>query len=233
MTPPDTLAAIAARWQQHIPTRPPGPDADSPDLYAAADRAELEAIRVRQAANRQAAYLRHLPSHYATAAYDTLRPAQNPNRQISTWYERGPRTLVIVGPPRVGKTTAAYAIANHAARQLDWVMARTAANLSAALKPGADENAYDHATACGLLVVDDLGREKPTEWWLEQLQRIVDARCADELRIVVTANTTPDAGRAYDELAAKYGDPIAERLIDDGGIVVVDGPAIRRVATSW
>ncbi|MFI5839433.1 ATP-binding protein [Catenuloplanes sp. NPDC051500] len=198
-----------------------------------ADEAELAAIKARQTANRNLQYARRRPSRYANAAYRNLRPEQDPRGMISSWYDRGPRALLIAGPARTGKTTAAFAIANAAHTQNEWVMVYTAADLSAALKPDAEPLAFDYATTCPLLVLDDLGRERVTDWWLEQLQRIVDIRCANERRLIVTTNAAADAGAAYDALVARYGDPIVERLIDDGGVVVLDGPAVRRVVTEW
>lgn len=202
-------------------------------ILAEADRAELEAIRARQAANRSAVYARRRPSRYAAASYDTLRPNQDPKGMISAWRERGPRALVIAGPARTGKTTAAYAIANDSHAQGEWVMVWTAADLSASLKPDGEPLAFDYATTCSLLVLDDLGRERVTDWWLEQLQRVVDIRCANERRLVVTTNSGATAEAAYEDLVSRYGDPIVERLIDDGGVVVLDGPAVRQVVTEW
>lgn len=208
-------------------------DAMRPDLYEEADRAEMEAIRAVQAANRHLGYIRKRPRRYADALYATLYPEQDPRGLVSGWWARGPRTLVLAGPSRTGKTTAAYAIANTVHNLREWVIAWTAADLSAALKPDGDPNAYDHAVACDLLVIDDLGRERATDWWLEQLQRVVDARCSDERRLVVTTNAAPDPGEAYDALVARYGDPVIERVIDGGGIVALDGPAVRKVVTEW
>lgn len=230
------FAAGVAPWQARAASRladRPDAEAHADALIAAADKAEHDAIRARQAANRHTAYERRRPSRYADATYTKLTEAQNPRGMIASWWPRGPRALVIAGPSRTGKTTAAYAIANHVHSQLGWVMAWSAGDLSAALKPDGDEFAYGYAADCDLLVIDDLGRERATEWWLEQLQRIVDVRCANERRLVVTTNATADVGAAYDELVARYGDPIVERLIDEGGIVILDGPAQRRVVSEW
>lgn len=208
--------------------------ADAAALIDAADHAEMDAIRARQAANRNLSYLKRRPSRYAGASYGTLRPEQNPNGMISRWLDSGPRALLIAGPSRTGKTTAAYAIANDAHEHGTWVIARTAAGLSAALKPDSDDPmAFNYATTCPLLIIDDLGRERVTDWWLEQLHRVVDERCSNELRLVVTANTSAVSADAYEDLVSRYGDPIVERLIDGGGLLVFDGPAVRQVVTEW
>lgn len=208
-------------------------DAAADELLAAADRVEMLAIHARQAANRHAVYAKRRPARYADASYDMLRPEQDPHGMVSGWWGRGPRALVLAGPARTGKTTAAYAIANRVHGDRGWVVAATAADLSAALKPDGDPTAYDNAVTCDLLVLDDLGRERVTDWWLEQLQRLVDARCAHVRRLVVTTNAAADPNAVYDELVARYGDPLVERLIDDGGVVALDGPAVRKVVTEW
>lgn len=221
--------------------RPPGPVQAPPATMSArhpiddiTDPVEWQAaFRARQIANRNLAYTKHLPVRYADASYDMLRPGQDPRGMISSWLERGPRALLLAGPSRTGKTTAAYAIANDAHRTNRWVVARSAADISAALKPDVEPLAFNYACDCELLVIDDLGRERVTDWWLEQLQRIVEARCANKRRLIVTTNAPADAGRAFDALAERYGDPVAERLIDGGGVIVLDGPAVREVVTEW
>lgn len=223
-------------WRARVNARAVLTD-DTPSLtqlQAEADRAELEATRARQAANRAVAYTRRRPSRYADASYGTLHADQDPGGKVSRWWASGPRSLVLAGPTRTGKTTAAYAIANDVHAQNEWVMVWTAADLSAALKPdSAEPLAYEYATTCPLLVIDDLGRERVTDWWLEQLQRIVDHRCAHERRLIVTTNTAASADAVYDELADRYGHPVIERLIDGGGLLVLDGPPVRRVVADW
>jgi DNA replication protein DnaC len=202
--------------------------------FAATDRAELDAMRALQAANRNRAYNRHRPTKYAEVTYDTLTEHQAHDGKVARWWASGPRALLLAGPARTGKTTAAYAITNDVHGQGVWTVTRTAADLSAALKPDSGEPlAYQYAAECELLLLDDLGRERVTDWWLEQLQRIVDTRCSNNRRIIATTNHGANATEAYDELAARYGYPLVERLIDDGAVLVFDGPATRHVVKEW
>lgn len=194
---------------------------------AAADQAEHEARRELQARNRHAAYLRRRPARYAAAGYGMLTDRQAHGGKIARWWDSGIRALVLQGPSRTGKTTAAYAIGNAVHATGAWVEAWTAADLSEALKPDRDEGAYDRVVRCDLLILDDLGRERATEWWLEHLQRVVDARCSDERRLVVTANEDPAA------LIARYGDPLVERILDGAGRLLFDGPAVREARVEW
>lgn len=193
----------------------------------------LAAIKARRAASKHAGYVRHRPSRYETASYATLRAEQDPQGKVSRWLDSGPRALLLAGPSRTGKTTAAYAIANHADSCGLWVIGRTATGLSAALKPDREPLAGQYALACDLLLIDDLGRERVTDWWLEQLQHIVDDRCSNRRRLIVTANTPPSANEAFADLTGRYGHPLVERLIDGGGVMILDGPAVREVVTEW
>lgn len=203
-------------------------------LYAEADRAEIEAMRALQAANRNRAFSRQRPSKYADASYDKLTAHQAQDGRIERWLHGGPRSLLLAGPARTGKTTAAYAIANDAHASGVWTVCRTAADLSAAFKPDSGEPlAFQYAAECELLLLDDLGRERVTDWWLEQLQRIVDVRCSNGRRMIATTNHGSNATEAYDELADRYGYPLVERLIDDGAVLIFDGPATRHVVREW
>lgn len=203
-------------------------------LYLEADRLEMKAMRQKQAANRNLAYARQRPAKYADTSYATLTEHQTHGGKIERWWDAGPRAVVLAGPARTGKTTAAYAIANDVHQRGAWTVVRTAADLSAALKPDSGEPmAYQYAVDCDLLLIDDLGRERVTDWWLEQLQRIIDARCSNGRRLITTTNHGADATATYDDLAERYGYPVVERLIDDGTVLFFDGPAMRNVVREW
>lgn len=239
MTETTHIADVLADWP--APSKPdPGATlagrslAEISQIYADYDNAEFLAMRALQAANRNRAYTRHRPTKYADVTYATLTECQAHDGKIGRWWASGPRALLLAGPARTGKTTAAYAITNDVHAQDVWTVTRTAADLSAALKPDSGEPlAYQYAAECELLLLDDLGRERVTDWWLEQLQRIVDTRCSNNRRIIATTNHGANATEAYDELAARYGYPLVERLIDDGAVLVFDGPATRHVVREW
>ena len=72
----------------------------------------------------------------------------------------------------------------------------------------------DRLGAVDLLHIDDLGAENRTEWVLEQLYSIVNARYEAERAIVATTNLMPDAlaehlgARTVSRLVEICGDPI-------------------------
>ncbi len=77
----------------------------------------------------------------------------------------------------------------------------------------------DRLTAVDLLHIDDLGAENRTDWVLEQLYSIVNARYEAERAIVATTNLMPD------ELVRAAGR--AHRLAPGGDLRRPD-PAVRR-----
>jgi DNA replication protein DnaC len=64
----------------------------------------------------------------------------------------------------------------------------------------------DRLADADLLHIDDLGAEHRTEWVLEQLYSIINARYQDERSTIVTSNLSRD------ELAEQLGERIVSRL---------------------
>ena len=81
----------------------------------------------------------------------------------------------------------------------------------------------DRLTAVDLLHIDDLGAENQTEWVLEQLYSIVNARYEAERAIVATTNLMPD------ELADRLGARTVSRLVEIcGELLPLFGSDMRR-----
>ncbi len=74
-----------------------------------------------------------------------------------------------------------------------------------------------------LLVLDDLGTQKPTEWAVEKLMQIVDYRYVNGLHLVVTTN------RSLDELPGDTEHRIGSRLLraDFSRVVDIDASEYR------
>ena len=61
---------------------------------------------------------------------------------------------------------------------------------------------------CDHLTLDDLGRERTTEWVQETLYLVVNARYEECLATTITTNLSPD------ELRARLGEPVLDRLVE-------------------
>lgn len=206
-------------------------------LAEEADRDALLAAAEARKANRHASYLRTRNPRYADRSFANLKPQQRMNGLVENWLDSptAPSTLVMLGNSRAGKTGAAYSIDNEANNRGLWVEVLTAHEVGEQLR--ADKTAvWQRVTNCDVLHLDDLGRERVTDWWRDFLQELVNFRHgvgAIGKRMIVTANTSPDRKKAYEELLDRYGDPIVERLMDHAGVLMFDGPPIRTMVTSW
>ncbi|MFC6067020.1 ATP-binding protein [Streptomyces ochraceiscleroticus] len=137
------------------------------------------------------------------------------------------RSLLIVGTTGTGKTHQAYGAVRSllaAGVRLRW-KATTAADLYADLRPrpGHDgERELQDLARCPLLIIDDLGAAKASEWTEEITMRLIDRRYTQMLPTLVTTNL----GMA--DLRAHIGDRVASRLTEMTDKVILDGPDRRR-----
>lgn len=208
--------AFATRIEQIIARNPaPRPDSGADDdariwLNRASDR--CDSLFPRR-------YLRATPDH----------------PEIAEWvdaYRSDPETapsLLILGPTGVGKTWLAYGALRAAVTQpraIRW-HALTSADLYASLRPrqGVDTEALlaDY-TRSDLLLIDDLGAAKATDWVEEVTYRLLNGRYGDMRPTIFTSNVPTDA------LVAVLGDRIASRLAEVCLVVVLAGSDRRRVA---
>lgn len=121
-----------------------------------------------------------------------------------------PLGLYLWGPAGVGKTVLAWAILNREIQENQTkCFFLEVPELLGELRRGIDMAGWmmDKAKAATVLVLDDLGAEKPTEWVREQLFRVVNHRLNYRLPTIYTSNL--NAGALYDHLGDKTG-----RLVD-------------------
>lgn len=107
--------------------------------------------------------------------------------------ERG-EGLYLSGGFGTGKTHLAAAVCHEAIRQGHQPIFGTMITLLERIKAtysGGEETEWqliDRYIRCDLLIVDDLGKERPTPWALEKLYGIINARYEDCRPVVITAN---------------------------------------------
>lgn len=76
---------------------------------------------------------------------------------------------------------------------------------------------------CKLLIIDDIGAEKVTEWVRERLVSIINTRVSGGLSTIYTSNLSPD------ELKAQFEERIASRVLYCSQIVEIAGKDRRGV----
>ncbi len=135
------------------------------------------------------------------------------------------RGLWLMGHTGTGKTTLGYTIAATAARGRHSVLSFNAVALLNRVRDTIDADSRERRsdvirtlTEVELLHIEDLRVVRPTEWVLEQLYLIVNARYEEQRAIVFTSDVESDADGplAYDarELADHIGMRTFSRLIE-------------------
>ncbi|MFJ8602260.1 ATP-binding protein [Streptomyces shenzhenensis] len=189
----------------------------------------MEPIPALQAAQDRipARYQVAVADHPAVAAWVRgIARAGRPGPEGAPGIAQG-RSLLIVGTTGTGKTHQAYGAVRSlllAGVRLRW-KATTAADLYAELRPrpGHDgERELMDLARCPLLIIDDLGAAKNSEWTEEITMRLVNRRYNEMLPTLVTTNL----GMA--DLCAHIGDRVASRLSEMSDKVILDGPDRRR-----
>lgn len=164
--------------------------------------------------------------------------------EVAAWVDRGTEAqgLYLAGQVGTGKThTAWFAVGHwclstgtvpHTPRDRaveGWstggptVIFTRMTDLLDDLRPGdlARQRVRDCQTAA-LLVLDDIGAEKASEWTQERLYSIIDHRYANCLPLIVTSNLPPA------KLADQTGDRAASRLAEMCVVVAMTGTDRRR-----
>jgi DNA replication protein DnaC len=127
--------------------------------------------------------------------------------------DRG-RGLWIQGDVGTGKTTLAMLVSKAALQVGRSVAIYSLPRLLNAIRETAHRvdrshlALLDRLTAVDLLHIDDVGAERTTDWVLEELYSIVDARYEDERSMVITTNLE------YEELCTQISGRTASRLAE-------------------
>ena len=170
--------------------------------------------RVR--ASRAVMFSERVPARFVDATLDDLADQPDRERELILDWADDPagRNLILVGPVGVGKTHAAIA----ACRPL-WVDGVDVefwpvGKLLDELRPGGPEGELDRLTKVPVLIIDDVGSERATDWTAERMYGLVNQRWLTTLPIVATSNL------AREDLIEKLGERVYSRLTGDGAVGV-------------
>lgn len=170
---------------------------------------------------RDALWSRVCPSLYLGATVEDLDPSTQ--AVIAGWGAASlGRNLILAGSVGVGKTHAALAAARERHRRGLSVAFWPTVELWDALRPGGDEDVLAEVCDVDVLVLDDLGMEKVTEWTLERLYLLVNRRHLDQRPTIATSNLI---GK---ELRAAVSDRVYDRLVNERTVTVVFEGGSRR-----
>ncbi len=166
-------------------------------------------------------------SDMARTASDQIRAVRRYVQSIDANIDAG-RGLWFQGRVGTGKTTLAMLVSKAALDAGRSVAIYSLPRLLNLLRESIESDGgllelLDRLTAVDLLHIDDLGAENRTDWVLEQLYSIVNARYESERAIVATTNLMPD------ELSERLGARTVSRLVEIcGDLIPLDGEDKRR-----
>ncbi|MBH1939150.1 ATP-binding protein [Streptomyces sp. AV19] len=145
--------------------------------------------------------------------------------------------LVLTGGIGTGKTDQAYgalrAIAEAGPPRFEFI-ATTAPDMYGSLRPGGSDKGTEYElrrlATVPLLLLDDLGTEKLSEWTEEATYRLINERYNQCLPLIVTTNLpirTPH-GEDRPDLAGRLGERLTSRLAEASTLLAFNGPDRRR-----
>lgn len=172
---------------------------------------------------------------WTTATPYRYQQATATHPQVTAWADRAiadPRTagiLFLTGPFGTGKTHQAYGalrrIAEAGPDRFELV-ALTAPDMYALMRPGGSEKGPEHEVKrlmrIPLLLIDDLGTEKISEFTEEATYRILNERYNECRPLIITSNL-PVANPNGPDLKDQLGQRITSRLAQTTTVVPLGG----------
>lgn len=170
-----------------------------------------------------------IPEMYAAMTFDTFPAVEGKTEALSalkTWVKH-PKNLLIFGENGRGKSGLAVSstrwLCEHGVGAKFVQVVTLLAQVRAGFDDGSAERLMDSYRSVPVLVLDDIGRARPTPWVAEQLPALIEERRVTNRPTVITT----DVGS--DWLLSAYGPALVSRLREYQR-VKVGGAELRRPA---
>ncbi|MDA1651003.1 ATP-binding protein [Bacillus cereus group sp. TH160LC] len=155
--------------------------------------------------------------------------AQIAQKYVNEFKQWNGESLMIWGDPGNGKTHLAAAIANELSKQGFIIVFQSVPELLQRIRSTFNSDNKENETQimralleCDLLILDDIGAEKTTEWVEEKLFNVIDGRYRKELPTLYTSNLQPK------ELQNQVGKRSYDRMVETSLTVANKATSYRR-----
>lgn len=202
--------AREAQHRRHLadPERVPDPYADDGEGTTLSAAAQIEAARA-------AGWAELVPDAYGDPSLDDL--GDDVRRHVEPWALDPQGTLLATGPVGTGKSHLGWAAIRPSWFAGRRVWAGTASALVAALRPDgshAYRRTWDRIVGADVVLLDDLGAERVTDWSADQLGQAIHEWWERGTPVAVTTNLKPRHTRddtPEERLALTLQDHLGER----------------------
>lgn len=150
-------------------------------------------------------------------------------KYVKTFKEWNGESLMLWGEPGNGKTHLAAAIVNELSKKGYILVFQSVPELLQRIRSTFNSENKENETQimralleCDLLILDDIGAEKTTEWVEEKLFNIIDGRYRKELPTLYTSNLEPK------ELKNQVGKRSYDRMVETSLTVKNEAASYRR-----
>ena len=156
------------------------------------------------------------PRHFVPGTFANFAPRNGTEDAVLAALDftvgNSPPTLTLIGPPGSGKTHLMEAIGRQFLDQGRTVRYELVAHLLDKLRRSYSSDNENHITevcyGADVLMLDDMGLEKPSDWVREQVTALVDERWRNNRMLVVGTNEN------HTSIEEKLGSRLASRLFD-------------------
>ena len=212
---PERIAEAAAPWHDRIAAVRERLD-ERPQPFGMTGGVPQDAGATLEEAHERR-WRARVPKRYQSARLSDL---EGDLAAVKEW--DGESDVLLLGNVGAGKTHAAVALAREVHDQGVEVLFRPALALIEDLKPDGDPEALKRATKAGLLILDDLGTERRTDFAADRISLLLVTRYDDCLPTIITSNLAPDL------LEKQVGERIWSRLYHDSLRIKTAGTDRRR-----
>ena len=135
-------------------------------------------------------------------------------------------SIILSGSVGIGKTHLAAAVANYLIDSKNVVVCfgsivELLDKVRGEMQMGRDLTKYNMKRS-PLLVIDDLGKEKPSEWTNQTLYEVINSRYESQSPMIITTNLS------IRELSARYDNSVVSRLTEMSRVINMTGDDRRK-----